>query len=293
MMECTLMLTTAAKIAIATVASRITCAGRKMVGKKSEDIFARSGFRWRLDLKEGIDFSIYLLGCFEPKTVRAYKRLIKPGDTVLDIGANVGAHVLPLAQLVSNEGQVLAFEPTLYAYQKLRANIELNPNLASRVEAYQTMLVSPNHETSHKSIYSSWPLGAQADLHPKHLGRLMSTKGATSETLDAVLERLNIAHVDFIKLDVDGHEPGVLAGAAKILERCRPTIIMELAPCLYADKRPLFDGMINQLCGLGYRFYDEARMRPIEQTAQGLWDAIRDGASCNAIVKVDRHAQGL
>ena len=59
---------------------------------------------WRLDLLEGID----LLGSFEPLTVRAYRGIVRPGDTVLDIGANVGAHTLPLAQLVGETCRVIA-----------------------------------------------------------------------------------------------------------------------------------------------------------------------------------------
>ena len=87
--------------------------------------FKRGGLRWMLDLDEGIDFSIFLLGSFEPDAVRCFEKRIKPGDVVLDICANIGAHTLRLARLVGSSGRVLAFEPTIYAYAKLRSNLEL------------------------------------------------------------------------------------------------------------------------------------------------------------------------
>jgi hypothetical protein len=72
----------------------------------------RRGIRWDLDLAEGIDLSIYLLGAFEPRLVGAYRKLIRPGACILDIGANIGAHTLQFAQLVGDRGKVVAYEPT-------------------------------------------------------------------------------------------------------------------------------------------------------------------------------------
>ena len=88
---------------------------------------ARGGVNWRLNLTEGIDFSIYLLGAFEPITVAACARLIKPGDTVLDIGANIGALALPMARMAGPSGKVYCFEPTDYAFKKLTANLGPEP----------------------------------------------------------------------------------------------------------------------------------------------------------------------
>ena len=123
------MLSTAQKIRIARVLSGGVIGLRRTLGLPSEVTTRRGGVRWRLDLTEGIDLSIYLLGAFEPATVKLYRRLVKPGDVVLDIGANIGAHVLPLAVLVGDAGRVIAFEPTRYACRKLQANLALNPRL--------------------------------------------------------------------------------------------------------------------------------------------------------------------
>ena len=94
--------------------------GRRLVGGGPELVTSRQGLTWQLDLREGIDLSIYLLGRFEPSTVRCYTRLVNPGDVVLDVGANIGAHTLPLARLVGEAGRVIAFELTRYAFLKLQ-----------------------------------------------------------------------------------------------------------------------------------------------------------------------------
>jgi hypothetical protein len=102
---------------------------RRILGGTDSARVSRRGIHWQLELREGIDLAIYLFGYFEYETFRAYRRLLKPGDTVPDIGANIGAHTLHLARCVSPSGRVIAFEPTAYAYNKLRQNISLTCRL--------------------------------------------------------------------------------------------------------------------------------------------------------------------
>src|ERR1019366_6569447 len=105
-------LNTAQKIALAKILHHGIKFFRRMAGHSAETEVTRDGLQWHLDLNEGIDFSIYTLGSFEPATVKLYETLIRQGDIVLDIGANIGAHTLPLARLVGEMGRVIAFEPT-------------------------------------------------------------------------------------------------------------------------------------------------------------------------------------
>ena len=100
------MLTTRTKIALARLIQRPLMMARRMFGQGHETIVRRRGVRWQLDLREGIDLSIYLLRAFEPSTLKAFERLVKPGMTVLDIGANIGAHTLHLARLVGDRRQM-------------------------------------------------------------------------------------------------------------------------------------------------------------------------------------------
>ena len=135
---------------------------RRAIGLGPEVEVVRGEVRWRLDLREGIDFAIYLLGIFERSTVRAYERRVRPGDVVLDIGANVGAHSLHLARLVGAGGTVVCFEPTDFAFGKLERNVGLNPDLAARIRMEQVMLVDSEETQPAPSLFSSWPLAGGA-----------------------------------------------------------------------------------------------------------------------------------
>ncbi len=120
------------KIQLATAAYKVVSFARRCAGKDDHVEVKRGGVTWNLDLHEGIDFSIFLLGGFERGTLRLYTQLLgrERCEVVLDIGANIGAHTLPLAQLVVPKGgKVYAFEPTVYAYGKLLENIALNPSI--------------------------------------------------------------------------------------------------------------------------------------------------------------------
>jgi FkbM family methyltransferase len=207
---------------------------------------------WKLDLREGIDLSIYLLGRFEPASVRCYSRIVKPGQVVLDVGANIGAHTLPLAQLVGDAGKVIAYEPTRFAFSKLQQNVCLNEAIAARVLPVQAMLVSASSVPLKPQLYSSWPLEPTQNVHSEHRGRLMDTSGAFAATLDAEMSRLAVERVAFVKLDVDGHECDVLEGAQATLTRDRPPILMELAPYVFSERAGDFDRMLRLIWALGY-----------------------------------------
>lgn len=272
------MLSTASKISIARLLSRSVMLGRRAVGLPPVLTATRGGIVWRLDLHEGIDLSIYLLGAFEPATVRLYRRLVQAGDVVLDIGANIGAHTLPLAALVGESGKVCAFEPTRYAFAKLHANLELNPELAARVVSRQAMLVATPEAPMETAIYSSWPLDSDDRLHEKHRGRLMDTGGGKAATLDSEVGTLGLARVDFIKLDVDGHEHDVLAGGQETLRRCRPRILLELAPYVFAGRPQAFEDLLHGLWSADYDLRDVSSGRALPRAVSDVVAAIpRDG----------------
>src|SRR4030095_4914874 len=116
------MLRTTTKIGPAKGLSHAISRGRRLAGLGSQTEVVRDGLRWQLDLCEGIDLALYL-GIFETDSVSVVRRLLEPGAVVLDIGANIGAHTLPMARRVGPNGKVYAFEPTQFAFQKLQNNI--------------------------------------------------------------------------------------------------------------------------------------------------------------------------
>jgi FkbM family methyltransferase len=279
------MLKTRQKILLARIAQWPIKALRRCLGLGSLMVVRRRGVFWRLDLDEGIEFAIFLFGAFEPEMVRRYRTLVKQGDTVLDVGANIGAHALHLAQAVGPNGRVIAFEPTAYGYEKLKANVALNPNVSVRMELFQTLLTEQDDDTLPASLYASWPLREEAGLHSGHLGRLQTTAGATVESLDRVLARLNVSAISLVKLDVDGYECKVLKGAGSLFSKFRPIFLMELSPYVLAEHGGSLKELVNIFRSAGYEFRDLDDRTPLPMDESSLDRMIPAGAGRNVIAR--------
>jgi FkbM family methyltransferase len=276
---------TAHKIAMARAAYQFVHRCRKIVGLTDGTIVSRGGETFQLDLAQGIDLAIYLGNIFERNTKQALRDLVAAGGVVLDIGANIGAHTLHLAKLVGPTGRVLAFEPTDFAFRKLQRNIELNPPLAQRITAYNCFLAAKDGDTLPDSIYSSWPLISESELHAKHLGRAMPTRSASTRSVDSVLSEAGDPSVQLVKLDVDGFECEILRGATKLLSVQKPVFVMELAPYVLKERGASLAELLSLLTPKGYRLYDEHTRQPLPSDEAQLQALIADGESINVIAR--------
>jgi FkbM family methyltransferase len=280
-----MILTTKTKIALAGLAYRAIAMGRAVRGKDDSATVERGGIKWGLDLREGIDFSIYLLGAFERSTVRTLQKLAIPGSVVFDIGANMGAHTLGLARSVGPTGRVFAFEPSDFAFAKLKHNLALNPELESRTRAYQILLAEEIGAQLPPTIYASWPLLANEPVHPKLRGRLSTTSSASVNTLDAFVESQSINRLHLIKIDVDGHEYPVLKGGAKTLARFQPTLLMEMSPYVQDEYSHGFCALVALLQETGYSLEDAGTGKTVPLTVDELRSLIPDGAGINVVAR--------
>jgi FkbM family methyltransferase len=274
------------KIAAARAIYHAIHAGRVLLGRTDHEIVVRDGVTYDLDLSQGIDFAIFLGNIYERQTKAALRKLVSPASLVLDIGANIGAHTLHLAQLVGPSGRVMAFEPTNFAFRKLSRNLALNPSLASRVEAYHCFLTANDGASVPNAVYSSWPLAKEAGLHAQHLGREMQTEAAQARSLDSILSQRADRKVQLVKLDVDGFECDVLRGATTMLRDARPVFIMELAPYVLEERGTSLDELLSYFVPNGYALYDERTRKPLPLSVRELRRMIRDGAGINAIATV-------
>jgi len=261
-------LSTRQKIALARLINRFV---RAFVRKPVVEV-RRGGLNWCLALDEGIDFAIFLSGSFEPSTRRAYSRLLGPGAVVIDVGANMGAHTLPFAKLVSPAGRVLAFEPTAVAIARLRRNVAANPSLGPVISVKQALITSDDITSPPDKIYSSWPLVKEQDSHLLHLGVKVSTTGAVALSLDKAVAEAELMKVDLIKLDVDGFEMDVLRGAGAVLREYRPIIVMEVAPYVLEEQGESRYGTVDFLEKSDYRFASISgrRIRNIRERVRRL-----------------------
>jgi len=280
------MLSTKQKIGLARAAYRFIVSARKVFGLDNETDVIRDSIHWNLDLSEGIDLAIYLFGKFENTTVHTYRRFLKQGDSVLDIGANIGAHTLHFATCVGDTGHVVAFEPTAYAYQKLLANLALNPQLAARVYTEQIMLTDPDQTICASNLYASWPLITNSpSVHPKHLGLAKSTTGARALTLDHYLDSHPELKPDFIKLDVDGNECSVLRGARQTLQRYHPMLLMEIMPYGLEETGHSLDELLSILADSRYGLFSIPDIAPLPLQPALLNERIVSGGSINVLCR--------
>lgn len=258
-------LTTQSKLKIARIASRSVISLRNCFGQSKQGVFKRNGLNWWLDLDEGIDLSIYLFGVFEREVYKCYSDILKPGMQVLDIGANIGAHTLPMARLVGDRGKVHSFEPTTFAVEKLRKNLKLNPELEARVFLNHLFLSGKsNTALPENGVPSSWILKhSEEERHAQHGGVFKSLGGANAMTLDQYVQDQAIERIDLIKIDVDGNEWSVLQGGAETITVKKPLILMEFA--LDYGKHS-FQDMLAQFRSLNYSAnrLDDGRELPLD-----------------------------
>jgi len=209
---------------------------------------------------------LWVAGCFEPNELALLARLVRSGDTVVDVGANVGLYTLAAARLVGGEGRVIAIEPSSRERAALEHNVRLN-NLAgvtidgralgSRAGTVVLRLAEARH-------------GGQNTLgEPVYEGvHLSGSEEVAMTTLDDLVEETGLGAISVVKIDVEGAEHEVLLGGRRCLDRFRPVILMELQEPSLAAMGSSARDMADLLGGHDYRLlrYDgtEAGLVPLE-----------------------------
>jgi FkbM family methyltransferase len=180
----------------------------------------------RLNL--GGSFLRYLTGDAEPEVQQALAELIKPGQTVYDVGANIGFFTILCSRLVGPEGHVYAFEPIPQNLKTLHHNVALN-----RLE----------NVTVVEQALSSSTGTAQMFVSPWSAFHSLNVEGATKQedhgpdegeitvrtvTLDEFVQGEGVRAPDLIKIDVEGAELIVVEGMAETLRSVQPLLLVEL-----------------------------------------------------------------
>lgn len=167
---------------------------------------------------------------------------------------------------LSPEGQVYAFEPTSYAFRKLKENLSLNPSLAEHIKAIQ-MFASEKTASEHEiEAYSSWKIdGSAKSVHPLHGGTLKTDRGKKipAISLDDFCDQNQIKKLDCIKIDTDGHELQVLKGAKRTIEKFHPNIIFEIGLYVTEEHGIKFEDYFEFLSGYGYALFNSKNNKPV------------------------------
>jgi FkbM family methyltransferase len=165
-------------------------------------------------LDDWIPWNVYIHGCYarESHCERAMIELLRPGQTVFDVGANIGYYTVQFGCTVHPDGQVHAFEPVAGTSQTLRRNVELNK--LENVKVNQLIASSDSQDQEiHISDVSTGNCSVETGTGPTEL--------VGSITLDSYCVQKGIERIDLIKIDVEGHELHVLNGMVTLLSTGR------------------------------------------------------------------------
>ena len=185
------------------------------------------GFEMYLDTTDDVMTpEILVYGVHEPNETESMRSVLRPGMTVLDIGANTGYYSLLAANVVGNQGRVYAFEPEPHNFWLLTENIRLNQ--LTNIIAIQKAI---SDKTGKMKLYKDrWNFGA----HTAAENNIEVEQGTCVEvdtiTLDDFCAAEDITQVDYIKADVQGSEGLVFQHAGTLLRNRVLTILMEFWP---------------------------------------------------------------
>lgn len=154
------------------------------------------------------------LGVYERKTQRAFSCLVRSGDVVFDIGANVGFFTLLSARLSGPGGSVVAFEPFPRNLVYLRRHIDLNHLTNVTVV-----------EAAVSDVCGTGFLGGEAS-NPSALALTQKGLPVSLVTIDEMVAYRGLPRPQLLKIDVEGAESAVLRGAVSVLSSCRPAVIL-------------------------------------------------------------------
>jgi FkbM family methyltransferase len=207
-------------------------------------------FGFDILLRKGkyMDQSI-LSNTFETKEINSLNGIINPDMNVIDVGANIGFYTLFFASIVKN-GNIFAFEPIESFYKRLTEVININ-NIQNVI--CEKLIVSDS--CSEIDIF----LGdCSARIHPEDNIRWDFSKKekVKSTTLDNYIDSKNIDKIDFIKIDVDGHEIEVLNGAKNSLNKFSPIMMVEFSKEAQHYSGHSLEELTDTLSNLGYKFFN-------------------------------------
>ena len=184
---------------------------------------ANEGLKMRLDLHSEKD---YWLGTYESELQKAIGKLVKPGQIVYDIGANIGFVTLLFARQTGPQGHVFAFEALPANVNRLRQSVELN-RYQERVSVIQAAVQDHTGQ-------------AEFLVGPSDgMGKVQGSAGRDSIdyeqriqvegiSIDEFIENSGNPPPDIIKLDIEGGEILALPGMASLLQEGRPILLIEL-----------------------------------------------------------------
>jgi FkbM family methyltransferase len=161
----------------------------------------------------------YVNGNYEPEVTAVLNRYLSKGMTMIDIGAHHGYLALLVSTLVGEEGRVFAFEPAPENISLLSKTIEINSGNSIEIVPF----AASSESSKVKLSQSNSSTHSVLDLNDES-----ATIEVEAVTIDSFLKESNVKRIDFVKIDVEGHEIEVLKGMKDTIKANLPMIICEI-----------------------------------------------------------------
>jgi FkbM family methyltransferase len=233
-------------------------------------IYDVPGGRIYLDVRESPMMLARALGIYEHRKIQAIRDFLEPGATFIDIGANKGDFTILAASIVGSSGRTIAIEPDKNNFIWLSRSVE--ENAITNAECHQIALGADNYT-------GILHLGAKSGLHSLLSLPGREEKGGVAVEVRTLGHLIKDARVDVIKIDVEGFEAEVLAGANRTLGNASlRAIFMDIHPDLGVDSA----AVMNTLSEYGFGLHEPKPPYRSIVPASGVKEvmALREGDTC-------------
>jgi FkbM family methyltransferase len=208
---------------------------------------------------------ILLGGEFETSEIQFVGKYLRPGMTVLDVGAHHGMYTLLAAKKVGKTGKVISFEPSPRERKRLKEHVRINWLSNVQVEG-----VALGAESGTASLYQ---VDGREDfcnsLRKPAVGGRVTEVPVKVVSMDAFTAERGIAKIDFLKIDAEGAELGILKGAEKLLFSAgRPVLMCEAADIRTESWGYSATQIVSYLEGAGFAIFmigGGGKLRPLQE----------------------------
>ncbi|HYZ93731.1 MAG TPA: FkbM family methyltransferase [Actinomycetota bacterium] len=252
----------------------------RFLGPRGEHDVEVDGFQMTVDVGEYIQRRLFYR-CHEPHESRLVQRLLRPGDVFVDVGAHVGFFTLIGAARVGDDGHVYAFEPVPANYSTLERNIRQNNvgnvtvNRAAVTDRSGNVKLGLDEERLVGKSTGDFTIGGA-------YGPL----DAQGVSLDDYLAQVGESRpLRLVKMDVEGLEPQVLAGAERTLDAMTPdAILFEQNAALLRRRGHEADAVTSRLQDRGYALYRVTALGRLRHVDDVSADASDDSTHRSVLV---------
>jgi FkbM family methyltransferase len=213
------------------------------------------GQRVRLWPRSRIGWNLFAFGDYEPELRALFRRYVPEGGVVVEVGANIGWHLLLFCKLVGSSGKVHAFEPNRSVYAEMCGNLTLNQ--VKNATTWNCALSTESGNAIFQGVAVNERGAGNGHLvladSVQDTGPAAGGKEVRVESLDGL--NLPLTRLDLMKIDVEGAENEVLTGAIRTIERFLPVLVFEHLEDFNGRSNGNHAGVVSRLSGLGYQFH--------------------------------------